>query len=163
MPQPGDTIIVYKTGTTDLVTGLKSPDSAGSPISNPFTVPASGLYGFEPPNFDRVDIYWTDDGSYVAQDVQVADAKAQGALREGFAHKVTEGQIIAGKIVFADIGRYDPISVDSFVAVYMGAILAPGSDFNLVLGSSIEFVFSGLGLASVIEADEYINFGYPFA
>lgn len=73
LPAAGDTVAVYDTGTTDLVTGLTTPDSSATPLSNPLTVPASGQYGFELPDNRRVDIYWPEDTSYLVEDVRVYD------------------------------------------------------------------------------------------
>lgn len=73
MPQGGDTIYVYETGTSVTVSPIFSPDSIGATLSNPFTVPIDGFYGFEPPNNNRVDVYWEEGGRYIMTDVNVRD------------------------------------------------------------------------------------------
>jgi hypothetical protein len=73
MPQGGDTIYVYETGTSVTVSPIYSPDSTGATLSNPFTIPAEGFYGFEPPNNNRVDVWWEEGGRYIMTDVNVRD------------------------------------------------------------------------------------------
>ena len=55
-PAPGDEISVFDSGTSNLVLGLIDLDD--SPLLNPFVVPQSGFWGFEVPDYRKVDIYW---------------------------------------------------------------------------------------------------------
>lgn len=73
MPAGGDTIYVYETGTTVTVSPIFSPDSIGATLSNPFTVPVDGFYGFEPPDNGRVDIWWEEGARFIMEDVNVRD------------------------------------------------------------------------------------------
>jgi len=74
MPQPGNQISVYHTGTTDLVDPIFSPDGTQTPISNPFITPSSGWYGFEPPSTNRVDVYWHEGEVYLLENANVRDS-----------------------------------------------------------------------------------------
>ena len=73
MPKAGDTLSVYYTGTTNLLTPIFTPDSIGATLSNPFTVPSSGWYGFEPATTDRVDVYWHEENRNLVEDVNARD------------------------------------------------------------------------------------------
>lgn len=84
MPQEGDTISVYYTGTTVTVSPIFTPDSIGATLSNPFTIPASGYYGFEPLTSDRVDVYWHEEGRTIIEDVNVKDVYLDADLLEQY-------------------------------------------------------------------------------
>ena len=77
MPNTGDTIHVYNTGTTVHVSGLADLD--GNPLSNPFTVPVADFWGFEPPHNDQVDLWWVEGDRFV-----VAKARLGGDGVEGY-------------------------------------------------------------------------------
>lgn len=89
LPDPGDTIYVYETGTTTLVEPIFSPDSSSATLTNPFTVPSSGWYGFEPPNNNRVDVYWEEKDEYILIDANVKDNFSRGT---GLAGQVLTSQ-----------------------------------------------------------------------
>ena len=73
MPVGGHTVRVYETGTTNLVSPLFTPDSVAATLSNPFTVPVEGWYGFEPPNNNRIDVYWDEGARLILEDANVRD------------------------------------------------------------------------------------------
>ncbi|NCN42373.1 hypothetical protein GW916_14135 [bacterium] len=74
LPQQGDTIKVYETGTTVLVEGLTDSTSAESTLTNPFTIPPTISWGFEPPSSVRVDIWWEEGNMYLITDANVRDS-----------------------------------------------------------------------------------------
>lgn len=55
-PTEGDSVSVYETGTTTLVTDIVDLD--GVALTNPITIPADGFWGFTPATRERLDVYW---------------------------------------------------------------------------------------------------------
>ncbi len=97
LPVAGDHVEVRKTGTTDLVTGLKTTALPGVTLPNPFTVPASGQYGFEPANTDRVDVFWVEQNVNIAIDVNVRDITldlSDGAFKQ-FSFEAVNGEAVS--------------------------------------------------------------------
>ena len=67
-PLDTDTIKVYKSGTTDLLTGLTDLD--GVALANPFTVADAGgvgEWGFVVPNESPFDVYWEESATYIGK------------------------------------------------------------------------------------------------
>jgi len=95
LPATGNTIYVYETGTTNLVSGLTKPDTAKTPLTNPFTV-TEGQWGFEPPNSSRVDVYWDEAGENLIEDVNLRDINID--LKTG-AFTGLESELINGETV----------------------------------------------------------------
>jgi len=168
LPQPGDEVAVYLTGTSTLVTGLKTPDTAALPLSNPFTVPASGQYGFEVPDASRVDVYWLDESQYVVTDVNVFDVTP--TLKSGATSEATRPaavlvtpEIFAAKgFTFADEGLPNPASLEKTLIRYHGALLQIGVDVGVTVGSGAVLNWNILGLDGQIEAGEYLELVYAF-
>jgi hypothetical protein len=77
MPAAGDVVRVYNAGTTTLTPNLTAATTAGGPISNPITVPASGFWGFEPPDGRRLDVYWVNGARNL-----IADTILEGHIHE---------------------------------------------------------------------------------
>jgi len=88
MPQIGHQISVYHTGTADLVDPIFTADSTGATLSNPFVIDNS-WYGFEPPNNNRVDVYWHEGDKIILQDANVKDNFSKGM---GFPGQVLTSQ-----------------------------------------------------------------------
>jgi hypothetical protein len=67
-PLAADTVKVYATGTTTLITGLT--DLAGNALVNPFTVTQAGgvgVWGFIPPDGTVYDVYWDTQSTYLSK------------------------------------------------------------------------------------------------
>lgn len=75
-PIAGDTVFVYYSGTSTLVTGLVDLD--GAPVGNPITIPAETFWGFEPPNHEKIDIYWTQGERYLVKKAVLKNIGPEG-------------------------------------------------------------------------------------
>jgi hypothetical protein len=104
MPVAGDTLSVYYTGTTNTVSPIFSPDSVGATLSNPFTVPVDGWYGFEPATTDRVDVYWHEQSRNLVEDVSARDMSLALPLDQTNSPSIGQGIVWDGnKFIYTAI------------------------------------------------------------